>query len=112
MPNEQPLRRAAPTQDSLLDRLRQAFRSAMFGGRGVTDELRTAVCDYVLDLRQQGVTPETAVISIKDVVRRTMIGQTPTHDTRRDADALVERVVTLCIEEYYRGTDGHGAVVS
>lgn len=112
MPNEQPLRSAAPSKDSLLDRLRQAFRSAMAGGRGLTDELRLAVCDYVLDLRQQGVSPETAVISIKDAVRRTMIGQTPTHDTRRDADVLVERVVTLCIEEYYRDGDGPAEAAS
>ena len=112
MPNEQPLRAAAPTDVSLLDRLRQAFRSALTGGRGLTDELRVAVCDYVYDLRRQGVAPESAVISIKEVVRRTISGQTPTHDSRRDADALVERVVTLCIEEYYRGTDGHAGLPS
>ena len=107
MPNEQPLRGGEPHEVSLLDRLRQAFRSALVGGRGLTAELRTAVCDYVHDMRVRGVPPESAVISIKEVVRRSMTGQTPTHDSRRDADALVERVVTLCIEEYYRDGDGH-----
>jgi len=112
MPNEQPLRGAAPSEQSLLDRLRHAFRSAMANGRAMSEELRVAVCDYAQDLRQQGVTAELAVISIKDVARRTMIGQTPTHDSRRDADALLERVVTLCIEEYYRDRDGRAGLAS
>jgi hypothetical protein len=60
----------------------------------------------VRDLRARGVSPEAAIVAVKDVLRRALSGQTPTHDSRREAEALVERVVTWCIAEYYRTERG------
>jgi hypothetical protein len=89
------------------DLLRRAFRLALGAGRGAENgELRTATCEYVREMRERGVAPEAAVVAVKEILRRTLVGQTPTQDSRRDAEALVERVVTWCIEEYYRGPTG------
>src|SRR4051812_31311875 len=93
--------------DAPAEALRAAFRFAL-GGRKPADveRLRVTACEYVRDLRTRGVPPESAVVAIKDVLRRAITGQTPTHDSRREAEALVERVVTWCIAEYYRTEKG------
>lgn len=87
--------------------LRGAFRTAL-GTRQPSDleRLRAASCDYVRELRRREISPESAVVAVKDALRRAIAGQTPTHDSRREADILVERVVTWCIAEYYRAEPG------
>ena len=108
MPQEQrspeiPVSGAEPSAEAL----RGAFRSAL-GGRQPADleRVRVAACEYVRDLRVRGVSPEAVVVSVKDILRRAIAGQTPTHDSRREADMLVERIVTWCIGEYYRPERG------
>lgn len=93
-----------PTGDAgPAEALRRAFRFALGGERSIeTERLRGAACAYVRELREQGVTPEGAIVSVKDVLRRAVMGHTPTHDSRREADSMLERVVTWCIDEYYR----------
>jgi hypothetical protein len=96
-----------PGGEPSAEALRGAFRAAL-GGRQASDveQLRVAACEYVRELRVRGVSPESAVVAVKDVLRRALAGQTPTHDSRREADVLLERVVTWCIAEYYRPEQG------
>ena len=83
--------------------LRGAFRYALGGQQPAdADRLREAACEYVRELRERDVSPESAVVAVKDILRRAIMGHTPTQDSRRAAESLVERVVTWCIEEYYR----------
>ena len=108
MPQDRPSREGPPTSGPpSAESLREAFRFAL-GGRQPADfeRLRLAACDFVRELRVRGLSPEATVVAVKDVLRRDISGQTPTHDSRREADALVERVVTWCIEEYYRSERG------
>ena len=87
--------------------LRGAFRAALNARQpSDVDRLREAACEYVRALRERGESPESVVVAVKDVLRRASNGQTPTHDSRREADTLVERVVTWCISEYYRSVHG------
>ena len=97
-----------PTPPSGSENLRRAFRAVVAGNRSANAELRRATSDFVRELKTRGSSPEATVIAVKDVMRRALAGQTPTHDHRRETDALVERVVTWCIEEYYQGGDGAG----
>jgi hypothetical protein len=93
--------------DAPAEALRAAFRFALNGRQQADVEpLRVTACEYVRDLRARGFSPESAIVSVKDLLRRAITGQTPTHDSRRDAEALVERVVTWCITEYYRTEPG------
>jgi hypothetical protein len=89
------------------EELRRAFRAALNGRQQADVEaLRVSACEHVRDLRGRGLSPEAVVVAVKDIVRRSITGQTPTHDSRREAEMLVERVVTWCIAEYYRSEKG------
>lgn len=108
MPQDRPSREVPATSgEPSAESLREAFRFAL-GGRQPADieRLRLAACDFVRQLRARGLSPESSVVAVKEVLRRAISGQTPTHDSRREADGLVERVVTWCIEEYYRSERG------
>jgi hypothetical protein len=107
MSQDRPSRQPADGGDAAAEALRSAFRFAL-GGRQESDaaRLRVCACEYVRELRWRGVSPEAAIVAVKDVLRRAVSGHTPTHDSRREADALVERVVTWCIAEYYRTEGG------
>jgi hypothetical protein len=57
-----------------------------------------AVCAYVAARKATGDPPERVLAALKTLVRAA-VGPTL---ARRDLDALVERTVHWCIEEYYR----------
>ena len=93
--------------DATAEALRAAFRFALAGRQPAdVERLRVTACEYVRDLRARGHSPESAIVAVKDVLRRAIMGQTPTHDSRREAETLVERAVTWCIGEYYRTEKG------
>lgn len=93
--------------EATAEALRRAFREALNGRQQSDFEvLRVAACEHVRELRARGDSPESVVVAVKDIMRRAIGGQTPTHDSRREAEALVERVVTWCISEYYRSDAG------
>jgi hypothetical protein len=61
-------------------------------------ELEAAVGAYVRALRAGGAPPEAAVIAVKHVMEAAGVPRRPTPD----ALAFAARVVTWCIEAYYR----------
>ena len=60
--------------------------------------LHRAVCDFVREARSMGVPPERVIVALKTMTGNAVRGRVP--DERYHA--LVERVITLCLEEYYR----------
>ncbi len=101
MSQDMSARENAPSTGVGSEELRRAFRAAAVGNRDALAELRAAARTYVRELKDRGSSPEATVIAVKELMRRALAGHTPSHDQRRETDALVERVVTWCIEEYY-----------
>jgi hypothetical protein len=60
--------------------------------------VRESVCAYVTALKADGEPPERVLKTLKALVRAA-VGPTLSW---RDLDAVVERTVQWCIEEYYR----------
>ena len=86
------------------DALRRALASAAVAHYLTDDDdLRGALCEYVRDLKGQGLPPEAVVVAVKSAVHRSTRGLTPTYPERRDAAILLDRVVRWCIEEYFGG---------
>ena len=90
----------APQGDPHADRLRAVIVNAFHarGDRDTTEELRTAVCDYVRGQRDAGTRAEEVVIAIKRIIDLANLRPIRTLERR----ALTERLVTWCIAEYYR----------
>lgn len=64
-----------------------------------TEHVREAVCDFVAELKDGGLPPEQVLIRVKAVVAAAH----SSHSQKSDLERLfVQRLVTLCIEEYYR----------
>lgn len=59
------------------------------------ERLRVAVATYVGLMRRDGVTPEQAIVNVKDALRS--VGALPVVRRR-----IMNDIVTWCIEEYYR----------
>lgn len=57
--------------------------------------LRAAVATYVALMRRDDVTPEQAIVNVKHALRS--VGTLPVVRRR-----IMNDIVTLCIEEYYR----------
>ena len=60
--------------------------------------LERAVCDFVREARARAVPPERVVVALKTMTSNAARGRTS--DDRYHA--LVEQVIALCVEEYYR----------
>ena len=90
----------AITEAELSEHLRQALCSAATRNADSMNALRLAVCAFTIALRDEGVTPEAVLISLKAAI------QTETLITLRDASSrrgpnLYERMTTWCIEDYF-----------
>jgi hypothetical protein len=68
---------------------------------GADQPLRAEVRAYVDHLKHAGATPERVVVSVKELVRPTLLRTTPS-DRRTDASALLSRIVEWSVREYYR----------
>jgi hypothetical protein len=99
--------RSAPRIDAAAARLVGALEESFRRSSVLDDELRDAARAYVGRLRRDGLPPERVLTAVKD-----LIGKAETTRTNRDSRVtLVRRVITLCIEEYYRvGADDRLAV--
>ena len=71
-------------------------------GKLVTSELRNALGTICREARQSGVSVEHMIVSLKSVVDR-MPGGDGEAAARME---LRERLVSVCIAEYYRDGDG------
>ena len=93
------LQRAHDVPEGLRRALRAAGATRDYG----SPTLHREVCDYVRDLRDRGLPPESVVIAVKSAVHGAT-GPSPraTERGRRSAE-LLDRVVRWCIEEYYGG---------
>ena len=83
-------------------RLRQAL-AATTRVRGdlpavLGQEVHDAICEYVGQLRRQGLPPERALIAVK----RALDDAGVSRRYGSPHEAFTERVVRWCIEEYYR----------
>jgi hypothetical protein len=85
------------------DGLRRALIAAAATRDYTAPGLHEEVCDYVRDLRDRGLPPETVVIAMKSAVRDATLGLAPYQVERRHSAELLDRVVRWCIEEYYGG---------
>lgn len=86
--------------------LRRALTEAAASRDYTAPTLHEEVCDYVRDLRDRGLPPETVVIAMKHAVRDATLGLAPYQVERRRSAELLDRVVRWCIEEYYGGSGG------
>ena len=89
-----------PPSDSLTENLRVAIVRAFHGqgDREITNELRAAVCGYVRDQRAAGTRAEEVVIAVKRIIDLADVRPARSLERR----ALTDRVVTWCINEFYR----------
>lgn len=62
------------------------------------EELRSAVHDFVVELRASGATPEETVVAVKAALR----SPSTTPIRVMTSDPIASRVVNWCIEEYFR----------
>jgi hypothetical protein len=88
----------APLSAETLARVRDALAHTLSGNE-VTGELHDALCALAREARERGLRAEQMLRSLKEVW-----GEMP--EVRRAADrhqqaALLQRLITLCITEYY-----------
>jgi hypothetical protein len=86
--------------DATLDALRAALQQYLLDSSS-SNELQGALARMSAEARERSILPEHVLVALKDVwsalpaVRAT---PDPTHQIR-----LLQRVVTMCIKEYYSG---------
>jgi hypothetical protein len=66
-------------------------------------ELRGAVQAYVARLKAAGAPPESVVVAVKAATASGALLAWQSHDSRREATALTERVVRWSVQAYYAG---------
>jgi hypothetical protein len=66
--------------------------------RRASPELREAICGYVAQARAAGIPQEEMLATAQALMRRAVVGQRIAPDT----DALAERILEWCVEEYSR----------
>jgi hypothetical protein len=91
-------RSAARLGDTAADRLVRALESSPHGTFSLPDPLRTAINNYVDELKAQGLPAERVLINVKRVVFDAYSVSSRDEDHRR----FRQRVITWCIEAYYR----------
>ena len=94
----------AITQAELSERLRLALVLAATKNSDSMGALRVAVCAFTVALRDEGVTPEAVLISLKAAIQKeTLI---PLWETSSwSGPSLHETITTWCIKDYFAGKD-------
>ncbi|HKW46182.1 MAG TPA: hypothetical protein VJN70_02000 [Gemmatimonadaceae bacterium] len=87
-----------PAEDASAARLVRAFDESVRGSTAVNGELTAAVCAYVGELQRQQLLPERVLIALKHVLSH--VDAYPMNHP--DPDSLLQRVISLAINEYYR----------
>ena len=94
----------AISQAELSERLRAAVVRAAARNADSMEALRVAVCAFTVALRDDGVTPEMVLISLKAAIKKQTL--TPLWETSSlSGPSLQEMITTWCIRDYFAGTD-------
>ena len=92
------------SQAELSNRLRVAIQRAAEKSSESMEALRRAVCAFTVALRDEGITPEAVLISLKAAITSETfrpIYRTSTWNGPR----LQDTITTWCIQDYYREQD-------
>ena len=94
----------AISQAELSERLRVALVKAAARNADSMEALRVAVCAFTVALRDDGITPEAVLISLKEAIQKeTLI---PLWETSSwSGPSLQETITTWCISDYFAGSD-------
>ena len=85
----------------LSNRLRAALERAAEKRSDAMEALRLAVCAFTVALRDEGITPEAVLISLKAAIHCETFG--PIHSTSTwSGPRIQETITTWCIQDYYR----------
>jgi hypothetical protein len=84
-----------------LDALERALRQHL-ADEASEDVVRHAIAEWCADVHAARMSPEKTLVAYKRVLSR-VAATAPLHDRETEAGkASMARLVTLCIEEYYR----------
>jgi hypothetical protein len=84
-----------------LDALERALRQHL-ADEASEDIVRHAIAEWCADVHAARLSPEKTLVAYKRVLAR-IAANAPLHDRESEAGkASMARLVTLCIEEYYR----------
>ena len=87
---------------TLTQRLHQAMEEAAARDSASMEALRLAVCEFTIVLREEGTTPEGALILLKNAVNRKALPLLAAPGTDRRDHPLRETISTWCIEAYFK----------
>lgn len=98
------LQRQSISQAELSNRLRSAVERAAEKSSASMEALRLAVCAFTVALRDEGVTPEAVLISLKAAIHSETFVRLPNSSTW-NGPRLQETIATWCIKDYFRPGD-------
>lgn len=94
----------AISQIELSTRLREATERAAEKSAASMEALRLAVCAFTIALRDEGITPEAVLISLKAAIHKETF--LPLwQDSTWSGPHLRDTITTWCIEDYFRTND-------
>jgi len=94
----------AISQAELAEHLRLALVHAASKSSESMEALRIAVCAFTVALRDEGVTPEAVLISLKAAIRKQTLIPLWEHSTW-SSPSLSETMSTWCIKHYFGDKD-------
>lgn len=95
------LQRQSISQAELSERLRVAIERAAEKSSESMEALRLAVCAFTVALRDEGITPEAVLVSLKAAIHSETF--VPLRYTSTwSAPRLQETITTWCIQDYFR----------
>ena len=92
----------AIARSDLAVRLLSAIEDAASKDAIAMNALRIAVCEFTLALRDEGTTPEGALITLKSVINRKSLPNFVPHDSGTSHNKLRENMSTWCIQAYFK----------
>jgi hypothetical protein len=95
---------SGPPPRALDDQTVSAVRGALvayLAGPERTGELRVALCAMAEEARAKGILPEQLLVALKDIWYA--LPQVRRMEEAAEQVRLLQRVVTMCITEYYGG---------
>jgi hypothetical protein len=105
LPSAQGLHVAIPDGE-LCVRLRMAVEEAASRDADSMNALRLAVRSFTVALRDDGATPERALITLKTVIHNRDFLLIAPHASDWTGDLLRQKITTWSIEEFFRERDG------
>ena len=85
---------------AVIDRVSNALADYLADSHTRGDELRAALRDMAIEARGSSMPPEKVLIALKDIWHELPVVRGPLE--RDERARLLQGVVTMCINEYYR----------